>query len=394
MLQRFLPLDQQQRPRAHTAMSAASPSSSSPRPGSSPISWLPIEVFSRILRHLDTPLDLYKASLVDHKWRAAATDARLWQSHYWAFYRVQLIVNTKEDQLLLDRRTTNRRNAMRAWIERSTNAAPPSPLSPLASLSPSGEIILYEPLEKDLMMIYSMQGFSEDFIETSMRLNEIAIELYGDRGPDDKDKEEAAKRIIAQLVKETGKLPTARDIEYAQLAYARQQEEGTTKITFTEQAPCYPPFLVLSHDNGRKAKPLPDFHALFVRRLNQDDGLLLDLRAHVDRDAEILDDAFTLLLRYGDAAKDLLIALSAGQQLTAQSVAVFGEKSGAVTTDVQWPRALAVHTKASQGLAEPHLSYCVALQYVAQKLLGHLQRREALRSLRQVKKSASLHHCL
>lgn len=355
-------------------MPAASPSSSAPRPGSSPISWLPIEVFSRIFRHLETPLELYKASLVDHKWRAAATDARLWQPHYWAFYRAQLIVNTKEDQLLLDRRTTNRRTAMRAWIERSTNAAPPSPLGPLASLSPSGEIILYEPLEKGLMMIYSMQGFSEDFMETSMRLNEIAIELYGDRGPDDKDKEEAAKRIIAQLVKETGKLPTARDIEYAQLAYARQQEEGTTKITFTEQAPSYPPLLVSKQSNARDAKPLPDFYALFVNRLNEDDRLLLDLRAHVNRAADILDDSFTLLLRYDDAARDLLIALSAGQQLTAQSVGVFAAGAEGVTTDPHWPRALEVHTNASKGQSQLHLSHCVALQYVAQKLLGHLQR--------------------
>lgn len=48
---------------------------------------LPPELLLRVLAQLDNAIHLYTASLVSKAWRAAATDSRLWEDHYWRFYR-------------------------------------------------------------------------------------------------------------------------------------------------------------------------------------------------------------------------------------------------------------------------------------------------------------------
>lgn len=85
-------------------------------------SWLPIDVLSHTFSYLTSPIDLYRASLVDRQWRAAAIDSRLWEAYYWVFYRIRLWSQDREEILLYARRKASRYHAMRAWVQRAANA--------------------------------------------------------------------------------------------------------------------------------------------------------------------------------------------------------------------------------------------------------------------------------
>lgn len=256
-----------------------------------PIFWLPPEVVTRILSHLPRPLDLYQASLVCSKWRAIATNPRLWQEHYWAFYRVALYPETDEERLLAKFRTASRRKAMRVWVDSLRVPSPPSSLKPLPTLSPA----------------------------------------YG-----------SERRTVS-----------------------------------------YPTFLNYQTQEERGLLCPPDFYTIFARRLNQDQRLLNDLRAHVALESHMLDGLLNIIDRYGNAAKDLLFALCATQQLTSQSISTFTEAAHlhGAGIDSHWPSALGVHTHSK---AQPNFDFCISLRSAAEQVLGHLQRRDALWQMKKL----------
>lgn len=241
----------------------------------SPASWLPNEVLSAVFSYLPSPLDLHHASRVSMAWRAAAVDPRLWQPHYWAFYRPPAVPESEEDRLLCARRGYMRRAEMRAFAEGIQPSSSPQPA-----------------------------------------------------------------------------------------------------------------FLDPKVDHGQERGRLPNFHSLFVKRINEDDRLMRDLRAQLDLDCGVFDNLLRIIEGYGDGARDLLFSLCSDQQLTSSSIDQLA-LSSSNTKQRDWPRALVVHQHAASRTPELSPSHCIGLQHTAYQLLGHLQRRQALRAIRQLQQRIS-----
>ena len=290
--------------------SSLSPASSS----NIPAAWLPTEVLLRIFGHLASPLDLYRASRVNKRWRGIAIDPRLWETHYWAFYRASYTPQDEDARLLLSRRTFTRHRAMRAWIDRSTAYSPKSPVGPLITKTAFGYKV-FEPLAKGLALLANMQD-PEKTPAARDRLYELA-EAYGERGPD--DPQEATNRIIDTLIQESGRIPTPEDRALAEKQSACWKE--LEKASFEDKKPpSYPAFL-----DAQEAAPSyrPNFYALFSKRMNADEGLLLALRSHISLDRGDIDNAMRLAEQYGDGCRELLAAICLDQQLTPDNICEF-----------------------------------------------------------------------
>lgn len=115
--------------------------------------------------------------------------------------------------------------------------------------------------------------------------------------------------------------------------------------------------------------------------MNQDNQLIMDLSAVRDPSKDLIRKLLRLAERYGKDAKELLAALASDQQLTASNIDQLLSPSAAS----KWPRAIDVHHRAGSGSSQLLLSDCFSLGYVAQRLLGYLQRCEAISSLRSLK---------
>lgn len=131
---------------------------------------------------------------------------------------------------------------------------------------------------------------------------------------------------------------------------------------------------------------MPDFSALFAKRMNADEALLLALRSHISLEQGSTDSALRLAEQYGDGCRELLAAICMDQQLTPESVCSFARSTGAGACEstTKWPRAVEVHLRASSSSPQLSLEHCLSLYYHAQQLLGHLQRREAVQSLQRL----------
>lgn len=330
----------------------ALPSSS---PFSSYISWLPVEVLSGIFVNLASPLDLYHASLVCHNWRAAATKGHLWQIYYWAFYRAPSFPQEEDERALLAAREKQDCQSMRAWLDQARATAPPSPLGALCVTKSSGATTYYEPLAKGIVLVIGMivldesendHGYAEAIHE---RVRNIVRESYGPHGPH--DAEEACERVMSILLRECGKRPTTRDFAFVREAWPFLKEDMEAKLAMQEGPPSYPAFL--NDKTQGKHSQLPDFHALFVRRMNVDQLLLQDLRSHVDLERGQLESLLQMVERYGDDARDLLLALCAGQQLSAVKARPFTPPHSTASSKHGWSNALNVHARAASGILEP-----------------------------------------
>lgn len=345
-----------------------------------PVSWLPRETLLRVLHHLSTPLDLYRASLVSRDWRSATIDPHLWQPFYWSFFRAKTYVETDTDRALQTQRERIHIKAMRAWVDGSRNSAPPSPLGSLCQTAANGASIMHDRLGKLVLMVSHMRGGAEFFESTIQCVHEIVASEYGPRGPT--NAKEATDLISLTLIRESGKTPTQDDFNFAEASWPSWRQVVGGMYDLQRGPRMYPRFLSTASPERGALQGLPDFYDLFVKRLNEDDQLLRDLNAHVKLERGILDNLLRLIERYRAGAQDLLIALAAQQQLTSQ--AAEGLLKGGTDSPGKALRALAVHSQAATGSAQPDFSQCIALRYTALQLLGHLQRREAVRSMQQL----------
>lgn len=305
--------------------------------------------------------------------RNTATDSNLWEKHYWNFYRSpSTLSHDEQDQLLLARRTANRHNAMRAWADLTLTTGPRKSLGPLL-VKTSGGHRWYEPLFAGSLLLTEMNVLKPG------RLRELA-NRYGEGGP--VDPQEATDQIISQLIRESGKSPTAEQRKEAEVKRAQRRE--MEKMSRESSPPSYPAFLQLGEE-ARPPTPL-DFHSLFTKRIKEDDRLLLALRKLVSLDCGLVDQLLPLAEEFGDGARDILAALCADQHLTEDSISQFAHSAGAGSSEKikDWPRALDVHERAAKGEPQLRLGHCLALHSIAEQLLTHLQRREAVTLIQQL----------
>lgn len=102
-----------------------------------PILHLPPEVLTGILAHLNNPLDLHHVSLTSRAFQALASNQRLWEAHYWRFYRARYTSKAPIQQALVRRRIAQRQAAMLEWLL-AASSYPSSPcLEPLAVIDAS-----------------------------------------------------------------------------------------------------------------------------------------------------------------------------------------------------------------------------------------------------------------
>lgn len=88
---------------------------------------LPTEILYAIFNQLDDPRDLHQASLVSHAWRRVATEDKLWEVHFWNFYRPVYTMTEDAEELaaLQGRRRSYQRASIVGWMQRASA----SPLS-------------------------------------------------------------------------------------------------------------------------------------------------------------------------------------------------------------------------------------------------------------------------
>lgn len=323
--------------------------------------------------------------MVCHAWRSTAIDHCLWQEHYWAFYRAPSLPQSEEDRLLCARREYGLKADMRAWIEQARVSAPPSHLGPLCSTTAAGHSTLYEPLAKGMLMLISM-GVYSSFEQVAQRMVEVATEHYGSAGPQDAD--EAAERIISILgSKCANKVPEEKDFVFAEQHLPLLQSAGALTHRLLPSTASCPAFLDAKLNPVQSPGRLPPFHTLFVKRMSQDDRLLRDIDEHIKLGQGVWNNLLLVLERYGDSARDLLFALCSEQQLTRDSIGQLVCCFNAALDNSRKqnpPRALTVHVHAASSVPALCLPHCIKLQHTAYELLGHLQRREAVRTIRQL----------
>lgn len=334
----------------------------------------------RVFAQLPSPLDLYHASLANTTWRSIAIDPRLWEVHYWTFYRATYLTQSEQDRLLLNRRTFTRYRAMRAWCDASAPRGRPAQLGPLIIKRNDGPNI-YRPLAAGLEVLCKLVDSEKPDSTGALhdRLHELAKE-HGRQAP--ADPQAATYRIMSALFREF----VADDSD----AYARWKKTLDDYGKAEQEPSPYPHFLA-AHLREQDETAVPDFYSLFVKRMNADERLLLALRTLVGVDCGIIDAQLQLTEQYGDGARDLLAALCADQRLSEQNIDCFASFPGAASSEIKskqdWLRAFDVHQRAALGESQPLPSHCLALYQSAERLLSHLQRREAVRSMSRLQQA-------
>lgn len=262
---------------------------------------------------------------------------------------------------------------MRTWLEDASSSSLPSEwLRPFLVRHPaSGETSLYAPLARGMLRLISTQGGSRDTVMESL----VAFMKWEQFERETVDPEEATPRLLQYIQHELGTTPNAEDDEYADARVASFGKE----VAAPALNAIPPPHLLKPRV---AATPLPDFHALFTSRLNSDEQLLKEISRHTALSTDRLDNLLRLVDRYGDGARDLLAALAADQQITEETVKVFVEGAN----DAARLRALEVHSRSATAAPRPRRPDCIALHYAAKQMLGHLQRREAVRSMRELRR--------
>lgn len=363
---------------SHDAMPAQPPSSA---PLASPTTCLPPEVLLGVFKYLDHPRDLYHASLTSKAWRAVAIDARLWEVHYWRFYRVGFsAAGSEQDDVLLKRKEQREHAKMLLWFDEATASS-----LPLDSFSPfvtrditSGRNSLYEPLARGLLVwLIKLDGNGGEALEAMFDFVEAEVKAKGTIDP-----EEATPRILAHLETLFEPQPTPEDKAYANSNFDKYLWGLNQIVSFSppgEVPP--PPFLQLSTTTA----PSLDFNALFRARMNADEQLLLALEEHIQLQTGTLDSMLRLVAGHGDTARDFLAALASEQRVTRESVANFVQLGHDHADDQPPMRALNVHTRAAAGLCHSLSAQCLSFQYAASNMLAHLQRRDAVRSLQALR---------
>lgn len=346
------------------------------------IAWLPAEVIFHIFSYFDNPLHLQYASLTCRAWRSVAVDSRLWEPFYWQFYRSPTSSqNEKHHRILTQRRGDYRKAGMRAWLKKAIPSSLPADfMRPFMSRHESGELIFYEPLMKNTLAFVEMLG-KEQMEEVVLQLMFFAMQNFSDSRP--VDPEEGTQKIYNHLKKVFGRGPTPRDFLTAKL-HSLSFAKTLARSCQIELPPLsMPPFLdpQVERKAGPRRRRLPNFHDLFVKRMSQDEELLRRLEEQSRLTTNKLDMMLRIVEKHGDEARDICFALIASQQLTAQTVGQLAVSAG--EHHESRLRALDLHA----GVAPPLLSRsnCLGLYNAAAQLLGHLQRREALQSIRAIR---------
>ncbi|CAO1625087.1 unnamed protein product [Parajaminaea phylloscopi] len=253
---------------------------------------LPEDILEQILRDC-SPLDLFRVSQSSRAFRRIATGSRLWEEHYYDFYRLHV------DQFGLPRfakarahRQHRRAQRLRTWLARDRAEA---------SCSPSD----------------STERYGED-------------ELHCD---------------IAKVLS----LPA----------------------NWSPSTAGHP----------------PDFHELFVERINSDTAMLHDIRQHLALVSKVPSSAAAIAGRYGDGARDFLHALVYDQTLHEEDLveaARLAPRSEPSSDD--FPTAYEVHWRTvARKMPRPSRTHSLSLVDCASCLLSHLQRREAVATIRGLK---------
>lgn len=306
---------------------------------------LPPEILLRIFAHLDDVRHLATTSLVNKAWRAAATDNRLWEKHYWRVYRPILTDDDDNEPVLQHARKARRQTAMLAWLSKSTTSPPASEL--FEAYSRRVGLARKDVLVAENETVRSALNITEEEYENMLSTR---------------------RRILEDAEKVPAALETPLD-------------------GFRFEPPLFLMDMVPAPGSSDVAEP--NFHSLFARRMNADDELLRQLREYVDLKANTLHELLTLIAKHRYPACHLFAALCATQGLKSDNVQGFLSTT-AVDDDASWPRAIEVHDLAAEGKGLPHKTHCLALHHAASKALGHLQRRSAIHVIQslQTRKSS------
>lgn len=296
---------------------------------------LPPEVLFCIFKHLNDPRDLARACFVDKAWRSVATDGRLWEPHFWTFYR-PIYASDKDDQPELQQyRVSKRRAAMLNWLSQASNSPPTCVL---------------------------FSAYSDEVWKAIDDIRTIT-----DTPPGPEDAESTKKAFGGAISSACRQLDKAREVPPPVISAA-----GFATPAF------------LLETAGRAKAAMPDFHRLFFTRMNADDEILQRLQRHVTLTAGTLADLLDLIAEHRQGSRPLFAALCATQPITSDNVACFLPSGGLDEDASPWPRALEVHRWAAQGKTLPQSAHCLMLHHTALKALGHLQRFEAIYSIRSM----------
>lgn len=133
--------------------------------------------------------------------------------------------------------------------------------------------------------------------------------------------------------------------------------------------------------------PMPDFYKVFALRMNLDTALLRDIYSHLSLVSHQLRSAADMVYKYRDSSRDFLHALTFDQTLTEENVVEVARAArGSYRREENWPSAYDVHERMASGSRRrPSAKYSIALLYCASSMLSHLQRREAVTTIRRLR---------
>lgn len=174
--------------------------------------------------------------------------------------------------------------------------------------------------------------------------------------------------------------------------YEHRRYEAMRQWALAASLVALPPFL--SHK--RQDAQLFDFHAAFGSRMNGDQQLIAELQAYVHQPKDLMASLLHLVDKYGEKARDLLAALAADQLVTEQTVAILAAHNISTKDDGEHSasdrlRALDVHIRAACRSPGLRSQDCLTLGHAARHMLGHLQRREAVRSMDKLMEAWDAH---
>lgn len=294
----------------------------------SSIAHLPPEVLFNVFAQLEEPVDLYKVSLVSQAWRSIATDDQLWEDHYLRCYKpLTPTKNTGDDErAIYHHREAKRRAGMIAWLKQTATSPPSTEL---------------------------FEAFSDRALQGMLRAHRVQ---KMDKPADVSDKVWSEVWKLAHKDLDTSTTPP------------EAVPPGPLQLT--------PPFLEKNSSMSLSEASLPKFRLLFAKRMNVDEAIMQELRSLVDLTSCTLDGLLRLVVKHGDVCRPLLAALCATETLTHFNLERFLPHHDA--DEAPWPRARETYATVAKYKMEPARSHCLALQHIAAKGLGHLQRREGV----------------
>lgn len=118
-------------------------------------------------------------------------------------------------------------------------------------------------------------------------------------------------------------------------------------------------------------------------RLNTEDYFLTRARHHVNLKHGRLVSALDIVCQGGYQLKEILHLLLWDQTITSSPSGL--DQFAQASPTNKWPTAREIHLRAVAGIPRPHTQYHIALSELAKTLLGHLQRREALDTCRDLR---------